>query len=99
MDLIKPSRRGLLLGLGTSLIAAPAIVRFANIMPVRALKTWPIQCMFQDRFFWIEDTERGIIRCTPPLDVGDWLPDGILRHELMTREQIGERFGDILSTN
>lgn len=30
------SRRGLLLGL-TSLIVAPAIVRYANIMPVRAL--------------------------------------------------------------
>jgi hypothetical protein len=32
------SRRSFLLGLGASLIAAPAIVRIANIMPVRALR-------------------------------------------------------------
>jgi hypothetical protein len=36
MSLIKPSRRGFITGL-VSLIAAPAIVRVANIMPVRSI--------------------------------------------------------------
>jgi len=35
------SRRGLLAGLGAGLIAAPAIVRAASLMPVRALKIVP----------------------------------------------------------
>lgn len=34
-DLIVPSRRGFLLGLGAALVTAPAIVRVASIMPVR----------------------------------------------------------------
>lgn len=34
--LIKPTRRGLIIGLG-SLIAAPAVVRAQNIMPVKVI--------------------------------------------------------------
>lgn len=39
MDLITPSRRGFLIGLGTgiALLAAPPIVRASSIMPVKAL--------------------------------------------------------------
>ena len=33
------SRRGMLFGLGASVLAAPAIVRAASLMPVRALRT------------------------------------------------------------
>jgi hypothetical protein len=32
------SRRGFLVGLGASLVAAPAIVRASSLMPVRAIK-------------------------------------------------------------
>ena len=32
-----PSRRSFLTGLGASLIAAPAVVRFASLMPVRGI--------------------------------------------------------------
>jgi hypothetical protein len=43
-ELVQPTRRGLIRGLGL-LVAAPAIVRVANIMPVRAeqlwLRSWP----------------------------------------------------------
>ena len=34
-DLIVPSRRGFLTGLGAALITAPAIVRAASLMPIR----------------------------------------------------------------
>lgn len=39
MDLITPSRRGFLIGLGTgiALLAAPPIVRASSIMPVKVL--------------------------------------------------------------
>jgi len=40
LDSIVPTRRGFLAGLG-ALIAAPAIVRIQNIMPVKALKIEP----------------------------------------------------------
>lgn len=36
-DLIAPSRRGFLAGLGAVLITAPAIVRASSIMPVRQM--------------------------------------------------------------
>jgi len=41
-SVIKLSRRGLIRGLGVSLIAAPAIVRAASLMPVKAMPqaTW-----------------------------------------------------------
>jgi hypothetical protein len=48
------SRRSLLFGLGTSLIVAPAIVRYVSIMPVKALD-------------WEE--EDYIIRCYPQLSL------------------------------
>lgn len=34
---MNPSRRGFLLGLGSTIIAAPAIVRAASLMKIRAL--------------------------------------------------------------
>jgi hypothetical protein len=36
-ELIVPSRRGFLAGLGSFFVAAPAIVRAASIMPVKAV--------------------------------------------------------------
>lgn len=35
--MIQSSRRGLILGLGAALVAAPAIVRAGSLMPVRAV--------------------------------------------------------------
>lgn len=37
MSLIKPTRRGLILGL-SALLVAPAIVRASSLMPVKAIK-------------------------------------------------------------
>lgn len=36
--MLEPNRRKLLVGLGATIITAPAIVRAASIMPVKALK-------------------------------------------------------------
>lgn len=44
MRLIVPSRRGFITGL-TALLAAPSIVRAANLMPVSVAKTWPTSNM------------------------------------------------------
>jgi hypothetical protein len=59
------NRRGLLIGLG-SLIAAPAVVRAASLMPVRrpALLTWTQ--------ISLEDYAKGLQR----EEIFDWLHDG-----------------------
>lgn len=36
--IIRPTRRSLILGIGASLLAAPAIVRISSLMPVKAIK-------------------------------------------------------------
>ena len=69
--MLTSSRRTFLTGLGASLIAAPAIVRFASLMPVRGIVQavepelfgWsPFYTMyyFQDRRFWIDTATRTI---------------------------------------
>ena len=52
MGIERPTRRGFIAGLGSLFIAAPAIVRFASIMPVHAFDEVPL---FGTQFGWQHD--------------------------------------------
>jgi hypothetical protein len=81
MTLEKPSRRGFLAALGCGIIAAPAIVRAASIMPVKAIENFTLDnegpCFFYESLKLHEFADRypsaienaaefEIVRAPPP---------------------------------
>lgn len=91
------SRRNFIRGLTAGIIAAPAVVKAASLMPLRGLVLdrglGSHFEYYQTRFFWFSQMNPSAIQFSAPLGVQNWEPDGILRHELMSRAQVKERFG------
>ena len=71
-DIIHPTRRGFLLGLGAALVAGPAIVRAGSLMPVKSLPLTlqgvPIEFDLPAGSYWAgpEEISRWVIRSKIP---------------------------------
>ena len=65
--MIEQSRRGFITGLISFAATAPAIVRAASLMPVKAMRPDPLvkATVFQDCVFWISGEAE--VSFTPPL--------------------------------
>jgi hypothetical protein len=65
------TRRGLITGLGALFVAAPAIVRASNIMPIRSWTEPTIWRVTGERkVFWVDS--RGLLMMVQPDQVMDW---------------------------
>lgn len=65
MTLLLPTRRGLITGLASLLVAAPAIVRAASIMQVKAVEWWPEPVLrsFNDYRGYYKLVGRKVVPC------------------------------------